>query len=202
MTSSCPLGPSLACSAVGQYWMNSKTWIAGPTHTAPNVTKHWHYLRDYGGMTISTDTKVPGRAQGCHCNGGHTWGERIHFNISAAQIIFWLSAVLNGASTACSQRRNSHDQKRCKDEIAKNYSFLSFCPKSNNPGLLTLSVCWWMEPEWWRSWTEERAGPAGSLCWYRGCPSVSGNAGAGLGLPGHAVRCSAARKGKRKASRG
>lgn len=32
----------------------------------------------------------------------------------------------------------------------------------------------------------ERAGPAGSLCWFHGCPSVSGNAGAGLGLPGHA----------------
>lgn len=34
----------------------------------------------------------------------------------------------------------------------------------------------------------EREGPAGSLCWFHGCPSVS--AGAGLGLPGRAVRYS------------
>lgn len=33
-----------------------------------------------------------------------------------------------------------------------------------------------------------REGPAGSLCWFHGCPSVS--AGAGLGLPGRAVRYS------------
>lgn len=36
-----------------------------------------------------------------------------------------------------------------------------------------------------------KAVPAGSLCWCRGCPSVNGNAGAGLGLPGRAARCSA-----------
>lgn len=35
-----------------------------------------------------------------------------------------------------------------------------------------------------------KATPAGSLCWCRGCPSVNGNAGAGLGLPGRAARCS------------
>lgn len=39
-----------------------------------------------------------------------------------------------------------------------------------------------------------KAAPAGSLCWYRGCPSVSGNAGAGLGLPGRAVGCSTRRR--------
>lgn len=70
MISSCPLGPSLACSAVGQYWMNSKTWIASPTHTVPNVTKLWHYLRDYRGMIIGTDTKGPGQAWGCRYNRG------------------------------------------------------------------------------------------------------------------------------------
>lgn len=36
-----------------------------------------------------------------------------------------------------------------------------------------------------------KAAPAGSLCWCRGCPSVNGNAGAGLGPPGRAARCSA-----------
>lgn len=176
MTSSCPLGPSLACSAVGQYWMNSKTWIAGPTHTALNVTKHWHYLRHYGGMTIGTHTKGPGRAYGCR------------YNRAALEVRGYapITALLNSASSTC-----------C-------YLILSFWCSARFIcllGVLTLSACWWMEPEWWRSWTEEMARPAGSLCWYHGCPSVSGNAGAGLGLPGRAVRCSAARKGKEECTR-
>lgn len=68
MSSSYPQGPSLACSAVGQYWMNSKTWIAKPTDIAQNVTKHWHYLRDYRVMTIGMDIKAQGSAWGCHYN--------------------------------------------------------------------------------------------------------------------------------------
>lgn len=66
----------------------------------------------------------------------------------------------------------------------------SFCQCS----LLTLSVYLLMEPELWQSWIEERAGPAGSLCWYHDFPSVSGTAGAGLGLLGHAVKCSVKRR--------
>lgn len=162
-------------------WTAKHESSAPRTHTAPNVTKHWHYLRDYRGTTISTDTMGPGRAQGCRYNGAA--GEvRGYVSISGLLRTF----------SVCQQFLTLPLQVGHKEETL-------FCSKSNNLlVLLTLSVCWWMEPEWWRSWTEGRAGLAGSLCWYHGCPCVSGNAGAGLGLPGHAVWCSAARKGREK----
>lgn len=177
----------LCCGTILNEEQNMNPWPH--THTAPNVTKPWHYLRDYGGMTISADTKGTRTSLRPALQQGHTCGERIHSNISTSQIDSCLSAFpelrLYSSITASkpSWFTTGAGHKREK---------LRACS-----GLLTLSVCWWMEPEWWRSLTEGRAGPAGSLCWYRGCSSVSGNAGAGLGLPGRAVRCSTGRKANR-----
>lgn len=137
-------------------------------------------------MTISTDTKGPGWAWGCRYNRG-TLEVRGYTPVSTPLRSFSFCQQFLTVPLRLNHKEETN-WNGCKNKNTNNNSSFS--------GPLTLSVCWWMEPEWWRSWTEARAGPAGSLCWYHGCPSVSGNAGAGLGLPGHAVRCSAARRKK------
>lgn len=109
-------------------------------------------------------------------------------------VIRHLLVLMMSGSTQGHQKSNSCKRGTRTKTHLNSYPTVRLCwyPCAAFP--LTLSVCLWREPGWWRSWTEERAGPAGSLCWCRGWPSVS--AAAGAGLPAHAVRCSTASGGK------
>lgn len=60
--------------------------------------------------------------------------------------------------------------------------------------LLTQSVCWWMEPEWWLSWTVVMAMLAVSQCCSHGWPFHCEVAGAGWGLVVHEERYSEKRQ--------
>lgn len=115
MTSSCPLGPSLACSAMGQYWMSSKTWIASPPHTYCSKCNKTLTLP----QRLRRDDNQQGHKRTrpslrLSLYQGHTWGERIH---SYQSVILSLSAVHS------TQRRNSHNWKH------KNFSCSSMSDK-------------------------------------------------------------------------
>lgn len=89
MTSSCPLGPSLACSAVGQCSMNSKTWIVGlsyaHTHTGPKCNKTLTLPQRLRRDDNQHRHKEVGRAWGRGYNGD---AQRICSNISNFSDLF------------------------------------------------------------------------------------------------------------------
>lgn len=154
-----------------------------------------------GGMTAGTETEGPGWDWGCQYNRG-TLEVRESPKITALvrrfSVCHQFSAVLNNCCFM-SYRKEKMPLSVASfiKPVCTCYLYLRcwcFTTSFGHCGLLTLSVYLLMEPELWQSWTEERAGPAGSLCWYHDCPFVSGTAGAGLGLLGHAVKCSVKRR--------
>lgn len=154
-----------------------------------------------GGMTAGTETEGPGWDWGCQYNRG-TLEVRESPKITALvrrfSVCHQFSAVLNNCCfMSYRKEKMPHSVASFIKPVCTCYLYLRcwcFTTSFGHCGLLTLSVYLLMEPELWQSWTEERAGPAGSLCWYHDCPFVSGTAGAGLGLLGHAVKCSVKRR--------
>lgn len=158
---------SVARYASGQFWMKSKTSSATRlVHCSIKVTK----LSDMTSATSQNDN----------------WDQ--HKEDMSSLLTAWCENLLIGNISELVVNASRHS---IQIPFGCIFWFLIHCQIDDiagRSGRLTQSVCWWMEPEWWRSWTEERVEPAGSRCWCRGGPFSSGPAG--VGPPGCAERYS------------
>lgn len=176
MTSPCPAGASLACFA----WDNTEWTEKHESLRLVCACAHTHIQKALVSKCNTTLT-LPQRAKGGQST---LTGEQMRARTRTHTKVLGEGLLVVGGNCPTSV---SLGWFCTRTQLLLERRSTKVCRKL----LLTRSVCWWMEPEWWQSWTVAKAAPAGSLCWCRGWPSVNGNAGAGLGPLGRAAGCSA-----------